>query len=381
MEKLSVPAPDFDIFYGHVKETAILSPFVERISVIDYMTGQSDEAEITMDNTQGYFSGHYFPLRGDDFEVSMGWKSGPLQGLWAMGGFSIDEAQVQGPPDQVVIRGLAATVKAPLRSPRSRAYEGQTLRQIAEKVGAACGLVVVASGLDTPFLRVTQHRETDLAFLARLAKANGCYMKVKAGEIILQPIGSLLTRDSGVGVGRADVMRFNIRSKTSEANRATVTRYWDPTKRDQVIFQTSKPDVGTVNTHPAPTQTGTKPGARTMLGKFAPKVDVGKVFERVENSAQAQARIDAIQQLAAVGNVAGTIEVQGDPRLRGGGTVYLFPEDFGTLGGWYVITRAQHTIDRGGGYVTALDLSNNPDPPATQPKKPKPATAPAGGGK
>lgn len=368
---IAAAKPDFRIYYGGGDETVLMDPYTVRVSVTDHLTGQADEAEMVLEDRDGVFLGSYFPKRGDDFSLSLGWEGGDLPGLWSMGGFSIDEAQVNGPPDQLVIRGLSTSVKAEQRSPRTRAYESCTFDEIVTKVGEAMGYAVVPPGIDLVFNRMTQARETDLGFLHRIATAHGCTVKVKGGQIVVQKLERLMGIASDVGIARADVIRYSIRSKTAETQRATVSRYWDPTKRDQVAFLTAEKVLGAATTHPvpAPNGRGPKPAARTSLGLFGPKVDVAKVFDRVENAAQAQARMDASQLWAVVGNVEGSIELLGDPRIRAGSNVYLFPEDWGALGSWYVVKRVKHTLSRQQGFTTELDICHNPSGAAKKPMK------------
>lgn len=376
---IKVPEPDFSVKYGHQEETVFLDPYVTRIAVTDNLTGQADEAEMTLENRDGLFLSGYFPLRGDDFDVAVGWKNGEIAGLYGMGNFIIDEAQVQGPPDQIMIRGLSSSVKSPARSPRSRAFENVTLKQIVQKVADGLGYLTEMANLpDLTFNRISQYRETDLAFLDRIAREFGCIMKMKVNTVVLSPLRPLLSIDSGLGIGRNDVIRYSLRSKTAETHRATVSRYWDPGKKDQTMFLgPTKFQAPKTNTHPAPAPGAGDAASRTFLGPSATMaVDVAKVFARVENAAQAQARMDASQLFAAMGNVAGNIEVMGDPRIRAGGTVYLFPEDWGAMGGWYVVNRVKHSLDRSGGFTSDVDLCHNPHPPASHPTKTKPGAPP-----
>lgn len=361
-------APAYFVKYGNTEETAVLDPYLVRLSITDSLGGKSDEVEIVLENRDGIFSYAYFPFKGDDIIAGLGWQNGPLEGMWDFGRFTIDEAQLQGPPDQLVIRATSASVKSEMKTPRSCGYENSTLKEVAVKVGDRLGYKVLIDTPDRKMKRITQYRETDLAFLNRLATENGLVMKIKGPEIVLMNLKKVQALDAGFGIQRSDVMSFSIRSKTSGTTRKSVTRFWDPTKRDQVKFLTKSEGLINVSNHPAPAPG--KADSRAVLGSGpVPKVDIAKVFDRVEDAAHAQARMDASQHASAMASIEGNLKITGDPRVRAGANVYLFPDEFGICGGWYTVKRAKHTIDRNGGFVSDFDIAFNPGGPSDIPKK------------
>jgi hypothetical protein len=203
------------------------------------------------------------------------------------------------------------------------------------------------------FRHVVQRGETDLAFLRRLAEAYGCALAVKDRTIGFTPLVDLLNMEVVATLRESDVSHYTLRSKTSEQHHAAVVRFFDPGTKAR-IAQLAKPLAPLIATNPR------TPGEKGLVGRtWSPqRVDVLKLYGRVENEAQAKARIDAAMLKAKMGQVEGTMTIPGDPRLRAGMKVAL--EGFGVLDTEYLINKVRHRFDREGGYTAELDLSINP---------------------
>lgn len=348
--------PDWRILYAHSDVTLALDPFHVRSAWTDPLHGRPTRIDITLENREGLFSGPFMPAKGDDLGFQIGYKNGPLQGLWPGGSFTLDEFELTGPPDQVIVRGLGSNVKKAQREIRSRAFEGAKLQDVVSRVAKSLEMNWVGEMPNISFDRVTQNQETDLDFLRRLAESYGCVLRVEDGTLVFHRLDLVLKDGLEVVVERSNVIRYSIRSKTADQPRGFVSRYWDPARKDQFKPLTSKPTLITIKKLPAPSNKLT-PEGRLVLDSG--RVDIGKILDRVENSAQAQARMDAALLRANMGAAAGVIEVLGDPRLRSGVTVNL-TDDWLNLSGAYVVTMAKHTIGKDG-YTTEIDIAKNPN--------------------
>ena len=92
------------------------------------------------------------------------------------GRFEIDEVEVTGVPDVIILKGLATGVKNATRTRRSDQHENKTLSQVVKKVAERNGFTVAGNIADFgQIARETQHMETDLGFLKRLADTDGTY--------------------------------------------------------------------------------------------------------------------------------------------------------------------------------------------------------------
>lgn len=356
-----VPVPAFRVSYGAGDVTAAIDDFLVRLDFTDNLHGKADEIQIQVEDTSGAFTGEFWPKKGDDLNVSIGWNGGELDGLWPCGYFVIDEAQADGPPDTVTIKALSSSIKKPVRQRNSRAFEGQTIKQIADKIAAENGMSILGELPEILITRATQHKETDLGFLARLASEYGCICKANGdAALIMHSLDDLLSRQCEALIDRTNIIRYSFRSKTADAPRAHVARYFNPATKQ--LLGGTVPDRLAI-----PLASTPAPGAIGLFnrswigGDKAGRMDVGKWFERLEDQAQADARITARLMKATLGQVEGSITIPGDPRMRAGMNAYL--DGFGVLTGPYLVTMARHSLTRGG-YTTELDLSVNPKLPS-----------------
>ena len=363
VEPVIVPIPRYRVAYGVGDVTAAIDDFLVRLVYTDHLHGKADEVQFQVHDLEGAFKAAYWPQKGDDVTVSLGYDGGDLDGLWPCGTFTIDEVQADGPPDSITIKALSSSIKLPLRQKNNRGFEGTTLKQVAAKVAGAHGLTLSGTVPDVRIARVTQHQETDLGFLRRLAEDYGCICKVQAGQIVFHHLEALLGADSIALLGPEDIVRYSLRSKTADAPRSVVTRYYDPATRSVLAHTVAGRTTSTTTSKPVP---GVKASAReTIGGDKAGTANVLKLLDRNEDMAQADARAQAALVRASIGQVVGTVTIPGDPRMRAGMSIWL-DDAFGKLSGPYLVEQAAHTMTRAG-YETALDVSVNP----VTTKKPK----------
>lgn len=95
--------------------------------------------------------------------MSIGTPDAPLD----CGLFEIDEIGLEFPPDTVAIKAIGAAISKALRSKNSKAFEKQSLKQIAQYFATKHGLKLVGNVSDLQKIEVerkTQEKQTDLAF-------------------------------------------------------------------------------------------------------------------------------------------------------------------------------------------------------------------------
>jgi phage protein D len=88
---------------------------------------------IVLNNSDGRFTGDWFFSKGDALTLAIGYDSD----LVPVGEFTIDQIEATFGPDTLTVRALAAGVNSPLRTKRSVAHEGKTIREIAQTVADA----------------------------------------------------------------------------------------------------------------------------------------------------------------------------------------------------------------------------------------------------
>jgi phage protein D len=123
-----VPHPVFVLSYEQKNITNDITPYVRSVTYTDYLSGQSDELEVELEDADGRWVRHWYPGKGDTLSLKIGYEAAPLL---PCGAFEIDEIEFAQPPATVSIRGLATGVKKSVRTRVGRAYENTTLAAIA----------------------------------------------------------------------------------------------------------------------------------------------------------------------------------------------------------------------------------------------------------
>jgi phage protein D len=305
--------------------TREITPLVTSVTYTDYATKKSDDIEIEVEDSAGRWKNAWYPTKGDRAELFIGYFG---EKLLPCGRFQIDEVEPSGPPDKVTIKALATGVIPDLRTKRSKAYEGQTLKQIAEAVAARHSMTLVGEIEEIIVERMTQREEDDLTFLMRVAEAYGYLFSVRDTSLVFYSIGKLEERPPIVTVRRRDVIEYRLKDKTHAVYKACQVSYENPVTKKVIT--------------------------RTVEAKGIVSGDVLKLTVRVENEAQAEAQARAALKSANSLQATGTVTIEGEPRLVAGTTVQL--EGWGRFDGKYFAEESQHSMTRGDGYRTTPTL-------------------------
>lgn len=306
--------------------TREVTPYVLSVTYTDYVVGQSDEAQITLEDREGLWRGPWLPDAGSTLRLTLGYQGEePLE----CGAFQVDEVDVSGPPDVVTIRALAAGPRSDLRTRRNQAYEGQTLAQICQAVADRHKLRVVGSVAGAATDRVSQENESDLAFLDRLASEHGYAFSVRDDQLVFVLLDELESAGPVFTLDRVECASFRMKAATHAVYRACEATYQHPATKRTIRRKVELPGV--------------------------PTGDTLKVRIRVASEAEAEARARAALRRANSGANPASVTLEGNPRIVAGIN--------GTLRGWgsvfdgvYHVTSSVHRLSRGEGYVTEPEL-------------------------
>ena len=97
-----------------------------------------------------------------------------------------------------------------------------------------------------------------------------------------------------------------------------------------------------------------KPLREKMKQAQAASGDTLKIVTRGETQEQIDARADAALAEQNDDQTAGNITLVGNPKLVAGSTILL--RNLGIFSGKYLIKSSRHSITRGGGYTTSIDV-------------------------
>ncbi len=319
-----VLVPQWSLVYEGIDITRDIAPRVISVEYTDNLHGRSDECAIELEDHDGRWRGPWYPAKGDAVNLKAGYEGRMIP----CGTFRIDEIELEGPPDVMRLRGLAAAITQSLRTKKSRAFENRTLAGIAAVIADEHGLIVSGTIDAIGIARVSQADEADLAFLKRLAEDYGHAFAIRDRQLVFHRIGDLETAAPVMTVDRADLIRYALKDKARRIYRACVVTYQDPASGETL------------------TATVTADGIETG--------DVIKRTFRVESLAQATDKARAA--LAQVNDLrlTGEFTVVGEPRLLAGNTVEL--TGMGRLSGTYLIQTSRHSLNRDAGYTTTLEV-------------------------
>lgn len=333
-----VPTPAFDLAYNGKAITADIAPFVLGITYTDHLSGESDELDVELEDSDGRWLDSWYPDKGAALTLKLGYLGAPLV---SVGRFDIDEVGYQAPPSTVRIRALATGVQKAVRTRKGRAYEKTTLAAIAQRMAKAHKMTLVGKIEAIAIDRATQYHETDLAFLARLAGEYGYAFKVTENnsKLVFWKTADLHLAKSVRSYRPEQLISWQATDKLSDVPASAQVKYHDPRRKKQVVY-------------------GVKNGETTVVGSTdagkGSSADTVKLTRRAptQQAAEAQARAHLDRRL--LDRTSMEITLEGDPVLAAGSVITL--TDLGKLSGNYTITRATHRISRGDGYLTTLEL-------------------------
>src|SRR5260370_15524751 len=210
----AVRAPQWILRYSCVNVSADVSQMVVAIRYVDRLDGASGELELEVVDLSKVWEGAWYAGLGDIVGLQIGY-SGEL--LLDCGEFQIDELELDGPPDVMRLRCLAAYITSAMRTANTVAYENMGIVEIAGQIAAKYGLALITasseSESDVVFARVTQRRQMDLEFLKRLAREHNFDFTVRAGQLIFYERPALESIPAATVIARADTMRFAFRNR------------------------------------------------------------------------------------------------------------------------------------------------------------------------
>jgi uncharacterized protein len=339
MLSLSQPAqPVFKLVYKGIDISNEIAPELITCTYIDKVHGEADEIDVAVQDKEGKWRGPWCPQHGDTIDLWIGYKGLPFV---FCGTFEIDEPEIElgRSGDTMRFRGISAPISKSLRTKKSKGYEQQSLKQIAEKVAGEHGLTIVGKPPEVSFERVTQRRERDLEFLTRMADAYGAYFTVKGKQMIFAERKEVHER-SPVFVIRADSDDY-IKASLKKASHKTYSKaklsYYEGNQKKKIEAE--------------------------VEDKAVTNGDTLKMDERVENEGQAKKRAGSELEKANLKKRTGNILLVGNPLLLAGQIVRL-DEGFGTWAGPYLIQVSRHHIVRNQGYTTSIELAAVEQKPA-----------------
>lgn len=330
----NVPMPDFSMLYEKTNITADIEPHLLELTYTDNLEGESDELTVAFEDISGKWIRQWYPTQGDKLKAAIGYKGAQLTDI---GAFEIDEVEYNYHPSYIQIKALSTGIAKANRTLKPKAYENTTLKQIVGIIAGRLKLKVVGTIKHIPVQRATQYQERDVEFLARLAREYHHSFKIVGDQLVFTDKDELGKSEAVVTLEEQDTISISLRDRIKDTAKEVDVSGYDANGK-KVIKKRKKAKALRENMKQAQSASG----------------DTLKVVTRGETQEQIDARADAALAEQNDDQTAGNITVIGNPKLVAGSTLAL--RNLGIFSGKYLIKSSRHSIVRGGGYTTSLEV-------------------------
>lgn len=232
---------------------------------------ESDEFELRIDDRDSAVT---LPARGASIEIYLGYAGSTLT---REGRYIVDDIELSGPPDTLVIRGKASDMRGSGKTTRSGSWENVSLSAIVNDLARRNGWEPACT-VATMVPRADQLGESDFNFITRLAKQHDCTAKIADGKLIVMPRqGGVSASGKTFGVvtiHKSDVSRYSFRLGDRSAHKAVSAKYQDKTTGKLAVVSLSNEDapdgLPPVHTdrHIHPNKTAAEQAAKARLAAF-----------------------------------------------------------------------------------------------------------------
>jgi phage protein D len=207
------------------------------LRISDEAGTQSDTVEIQLDDRDATIQ---WPRHGAELDIFLGADENPLI---RMGLYIVDEIEHSGPPSTVTIRGKAADMRASIKAPKTRSWDGITLGALVQTIAGEHGLTakIIDQLASIAIEHIDQTNESDLHLLTRLARQHGAISKPVAGFLVFVPKGEAKSA-TGQPLPLTNIPKHHItRHRMTQAERGkypSVKAYWHDsnTAEKQSVF-------------------------------------------------------------------------------------------------------------------------------------------------
>lgn len=319
--------PAFTLSVGEEDRSDVLRGRLLSLRVVDVIAPRGDELSLVFDDRDNEIE---LPAHGAVIRLAIGYAGAELED---QGRFTVDETEVDGPPDRISVSAKSADTRESLKAHKSRSWRATTVGAIVSQVASEHGL---EPQVDADLAAVTvDHRdqagESDLHFVTRLGRDHDAVAAPKAGKLIFVPRGQAVSASGKalepLRLDRADLTRWRMKNTDRAKHGRVRARHRDGAAAADAYVEAGGEE---------PTKTLRHPYASAALAGAAAHAE-HKRLKRTAHGVE--------------------LELPGRPDAFAGRPVELAGVRDGVDGRW-IITRAEHDLDfEGGGFTTRLEAT------------------------
>ena len=312
-------------------------------------------AKISLNGQEAYVSAAYITPKdaeaGDDKQDESGnaskglrisasilrenYESDGMDIMLDCGFFELDSISVSGPPSEISIKATSIPYVTQIRQEKkSQAWEGYNLSGIAEEIAGRGGMGCMFESANNPYYeRVEQITQSDISFLQQLCHEAGISLKSTNNILVLFDQKEYEQKDPILTIRRGDGTYDNYRLESGQANSLYTSCRVYYTRPDGTIIE------GTATAESSDSDADTEQKL--------------EIYAQAESADQAKQLAENYLRLYNKFECTASFSMAGTPEAMSGLTVEL--RDFGMWDGKYIISSAQHRVDKSG-YTTDIDL-------------------------
>lgn len=309
-----------------------VSPFLTSFNFTDNLSGKSDLAELTFEDSQRFWIAEWFPNRGDTCDISIvkeNWHDGDE--TLNLNHFEIDEVSNSFPPNKCRLKLNSVPNNSKLRSiDQSKSWEKVSLKKIANEIASDAGMELFFDANEDPKIeRAEQKEQSKLQFLEKLCSDNGLALKVQGKKLIIFDEEKYEQQEPVIVLSYGDeiIKSFSGTATISKIYSACHVKYQQG-KKKELIEHTYKDS--------------SKSDGMTL-----------EINKKVESVAEAEKLAKKELRKKNKEEIKISVEVIGRFIFLAGNVIEL-DESFGFYAGRYLIETARHKV--GSGYSCSLEL-------------------------
>jgi phage protein D len=359
----------YKVTYNGKDITRDISDHLISLSYTDKVEGESDEAEIELEDKDALWQNDWYPKKGDSIEIQI------IDGnrILPCGKFSVDEKKLTSSRDgdTFTISNIAAAITKKTRTKRSAAHENKTLRQLAQTIADRHGFKIQGTIPDIRISRVTQNRKGDLAFLSTLAAQYGLVFSVRDKILTFHLQTELEKKAHSLSLDKTDTSSAEFIDKSEDTYENATVSYHNPESNEKIEYTANAEDVSDDQAGVEVADGIAGAGANALVSKKVVKPDTLVIKEKVENVQQAEVQAKSALRRKNTREQTCSITTKGNILLVSGNNVEI--TGFGQLSGIYHITQSTHNLAKDGGYTTSFEGKkvNSVDASKHKPRKKK----------
>lgn len=364
------------LMYNDTDITHDISKYIESFSFTERAkNGESDDLNITVENTTGIWSNGWFPDRGATLRaqiITKNWNKPNDYYMLDCGSFEIDDLTDSGPTSTFTIGALSVGITSSIRGEsHSKAWEHFKLSGLVNEFAARHGFEVFFDSDYDPVLdRFDQKNESDLEFLIKIAEYTGVNVRLSHGKIIVYQERLYDAKEVSLTLSKNEdgFISHSFRASSADIYSACqvqfldsksgklVTYQYTPNGRSGVMGKDEKSGGGGVKIDPETRMVITTPGNGKKEEISEPKVGkVLKINRRCSNLAEAENLAKASLRGKNSREITGSLTYVGNLYLRAGLTIGIRGFGVWDYSTW-VIEEVTHSWSVSGGLVTSITI-------------------------